>query len=98
MKLRAKSKGSRVPERPRPLVPLRQHAPEFPIEALGPVLGPAAKAISDRVQAPITICGNSVLAAAALVVQGHANVKLPTAQVRPISEFFITVAASGERK
>jgi hypothetical protein len=44
------------------------------------------------------MCGQSVLAAATLAVQPHADVLLPTGQRRPISNLFLTVAASGERK
>lgn len=46
----------------------------------------------------MAICGQSALAAATLAVQGHANVVLPTGHARPISSFFLTVAATGERK
>jgi hypothetical protein len=86
------------PERPLPL--LRELPPPepFPIEALGDVLGPAAEAIQDIVQSPWAMCGQAVLAAATLAVQGHADVQLPTAQVKPISNFFLTVAGTGERK
>ena len=33
-----------------------------------------------------------------LAVQAHADVELPTSQVRPTSLFILTIAASGERK
>jgi hypothetical protein len=70
----------------------------FPIDALGGVLAPAARAIHDRVQAPLAICGQSVLAAATLAVQGQANVELPTGHIKPLSSYFVSVAATGERK
>jgi hypothetical protein len=70
----------------------------FPVEALGHVLASAARAINDRVQAPIAICGQSVLAAATLAVQGHANVRLPTGHEKPLSSYFVSVVATGERK
>ena len=73
-------------------------ADPFPIDALGGVLAPAARAIHDRVQAPQAICGQSVLAAATLTVQGHADVELPTGQKRPLTNFYLTIAATGERK
>jgi hypothetical protein len=69
----------------------------FPIDALG-ALTAAADAIHQRVQAPAATCGQSVLAAAALAVQGLVDVSLPSGQVRPVSNFFITVSDSGERK
>jgi hypothetical protein len=86
------------PEPPRPLIRELPPADPFPIDALGDVLGAAAKGIHDRVQSPLAICGQSVLAAATLAVQGYADIELPTGHTNPISSFFITVAASGERK
>jgi hypothetical protein len=85
-------------EPPRPLMRELLPADPFPVDALGSVLAPAAHAINDRVQAPLAICGQSVLAAATLAVQGHANVELPTGHLRPVSDFFVSVAATGERK
>ena len=87
-----------VPELPRPLVRELPPADPFPIEALDGVLGPAARAIHARVQAPLAVCAQSVLAAATLAVQGHSDVELPTGQARPVSGYFLTVAGSGERK
>jgi hypothetical protein len=87
-----------TPEPPRPLMRELLPADPFPVEALGNVLGAAARAIHDRVQAPIAICGQSVLAAATLAAQAHVNVVLPTEQARPLSGFFVSVAATGERK
>jgi hypothetical protein len=85
-------------EAPRPLTRELPPADPFPIDALGDVLGAAARAINDRVQAPLAICGQSVLATAALAVQAHVDVALPMGHVRPISDYFITIAESGERK
>ena len=87
-----------VNEAPRPLMRELPPANPFPAEALGLVLGDAAIAINDRTQAPLAICAQSVLAAATLAVQGHADVMLPTGQHRPVSEDFQSVAQSGERK
>ncbi len=88
------------PEPPRPLMRELPPADPFPIDALGDVLGAAAHAIHDRMQAPIAIGGQSVLAAATLAVQGHADVLLPIGggTAKPVSCFFVTVAATGERK
>ncbi|QQO34497.1 DUF3987 domain-containing protein [Bradyrhizobium diazoefficiens] len=85
-------------EAPRALMREPPAADPFPVDALGPLLGSAARAINDRVQAPIAICGQAVLAAATLTVQGHADVELPTGHARPTSGFFISIAATGERK
>jgi Protein of unknown function (DUF3987) len=85
-------------EPPRPLMRELPPADRFPVDALGPVLAPAARAINDRVRAPLAICGQAVLAVATLAVQGHANVALPTGQPKPLSNFYVSVAATGERK
>jgi putative DNA primase/helicase len=80
--------------------PLQRELPspaEFPSDALGNVLGGAAATLHEATQAPIAICGNSVLAAAALATQPHADVFVD-GRTYPISEFFITVGCSGERK
>ncbi len=85
-------------EPPRPLMRELPPADPFPVDALGAVLAPVAHAIHDRIQAPVAICAQSVLATATLTVQGHANVELPTGHPKPLSSYFVTVAASGERK
>jgi uncharacterized protein DUF3987 len=87
-----------TPEPPLPLMRELPPADPFPTEALGEVLGPAATAIHDRIQAPIAICGQSVLATGTLAVQAFANVELPMQHAKPLSSFFMTVAATGERK
>ena len=97
-KLLLEPKPKPIVELPRPLMRELPPGDPFPIEALGGVLAPAARAIHDRVRAPLAICGQSVLAAATLAVQGHADIELPTGQKRPLAEFYLTVAATGERK
>jgi hypothetical protein len=88
------------PEPPRPLMRELPPADPYPVDALGDILGAAARAIHDRVQAPMAIGVQSVLGAATLTVQGHADIVLPIGRgrARPVSCFLITVAASGERK
>lgn len=73
-------------------------AEAFPFHALGPVLGEAAKAIAEDVQAPDALAGGSVLASAALASSPLANVLMPHGQRAPLSLFIITGAASGDRK
>ena len=87
-------------EPPRQLMRELPPADPYPIDALGDVLAPAARAIHDRVQAPLAIGANSVVSAATLAAQGHADVELPIGlgQPKPISNFLFTVAVSGERK
>jgi hypothetical protein len=94
-----KAKPILPPEPPRPLMREIAKTDPFPVDALGDTLGYAACAIHDRIRAPMAIAGNSVLATAALAVQGHADVELPiVGQIRPLSLFIVTVAESGERK
>jgi hypothetical protein len=87
-------------EAPRPLMRELPPPDPFPVDALGPVLAPVARAIHDRVQASLAICAQSVLAAATLVVQSRVDVVLPIGgkRTKPISSYFITIAESGERK
>ncbi|MEW6237080.1 MAG: DUF3987 domain-containing protein [Candidatus Omnitrophota bacterium] len=69
----------------------------YPLEALGPILSPAAQAVQRYTQAPAAIVGNSILAAAALCVQPFVDV-LIRGDKRPSSLFFLTIGESGERK
>ncbi|MBQ0820987.1 DUF3987 domain-containing protein [Microvirga sp. HBU67558] len=71
---------------------------EFPVEYLPPVMRGAVEALEEHVQAPRGLCAHSVLSAAALAAQGHANVKTRAMGARPLSLFMLVVAASGERK
>ena len=83
---------------PLPLVRAPGEPTAFPTDALGPVLADAANAIADSTQCAPATAAQSVLGAAALAVQAHADVRLPHGQIRPLSLFLITVAGSGERK
>lgn len=80
----------------RPLPP----APAFPVQALGPVLSAAAKAIAGQAQCAIACAANSVLAVASLAAQGRANAELPIGPGKPtpLSLYLLTVLESGERK
>src|SRR5690606_30246061 len=69
----------------------------YPLAALGEVLGGAAKAIVEIVQVPAALAAQSVLAAAAMAAQPHANV-LRAGQPIPLSLFALTIAESGARK
>ncbi|MBF0819946.1 DUF3987 domain-containing protein, partial [Streptococcus acidominimus] len=60
-----------------PLFPPLPPAAPYPLDALGPILGEAASAIARKVQAPAAIAAQSVLAAASLAVQAHADVRMP---------------------
>lgn len=82
---------------PVPLTRLPEPGAAYPIAALGPILGAAAEALTEHVQVPAALAGNSVLAAAALGAQGLSNVQT-LGGARPLSLYVLTIAASGERK
>lgn len=83
-------------EAKRPLHREAPPAPPFPVHALG-ALRPAAEAIHTVTQAPLAICAQSVLAVAALAIQGHRDVDGPIGR-RPLCGLFVSRAESGERK
>jgi hypothetical protein len=70
----------------------------FPDNALGEVLGDAARAFEAATRAPMAICATAALSVATLAAQAHADIQLPTGQTSLLSEFFFTIARSGERK
>jgi len=87
-------KGVRTPE------PLRRETPpskRYPVEALGTLMAPLVQRLMEVVQAPDALCAQAVLAAAGLAVQAHANIEIDGRRM-PISEFFLTIGESGERK
>jgi hypothetical protein len=86
------------PEQPLPLVASLDDPLPYPMDQLPDVLCGLGGVIQRTVQAPDAIIGNSLLAAASLAVQAHANVALPHGGVSPLSLFLISVAESGERK
>lgn len=84
-----------------PPEPLRATLPPsepYPVEQMGSVLGGAAQALHETVKAPLALCCQSVLAAAAFSAQSHFDVLLPWGDRKPLSLFLLTVADSGERK
>ncbi len=93
--------GERGTSEPLPLYRDIPKGEMFPAGALGPVLGGMAIALHEAaVQAPLAICGTSVLAAAAVSAQGLRDVILPLAGgiAKPVSLYCLIVARSGERK
>jgi phage/plasmid primase-like uncharacterized protein len=73
------------------------HWPDYPLEALGPVLSEAAQAIANTVQVPKHLAGQSVLAAVALATQAHGNIRNDN-RVSPLSLYLVTIGESGVRK
>lgn len=81
-----------------PIVPEKPASIAFPDTPLHSVIW----AIQERSQAPYVLCAQSVLAAITLSVQHLADVAIPgiggDGARRPISNYFMTIAKSGERK
>ncbi len=89
--------GQEITQQPEPLITNLDPSPEFPVKALGDILGNAAQAISEAVQVPHGISCQSVLAAAALATQGFNNIQIDGRKI-PLSLFLMTIAESGDRK
>jgi Bifunctional DNA primase/polymerase, N-terminal/Protein of unknown function (DUF3987) len=85
-------------EEPLPLFPLPAPQAPYPMDALGPVLGPPALAIVRMVEVPAATAAQSVLGVAALAAQAHRDVMLPHGEKAPLSINLVTVAASSDRK
>jgi hypothetical protein len=81
-----------------PLAPPTPPARPYPLAALGEVLSGAAGSIAAKCQCPSALAAQAVLAVASLASQRLADVRLPYGQTRPLSLYFVTVAASGDRK
>ena len=81
----------------RPLTREIAPAPIFPGDALL-ALRTAAEGVQEVTRVPFAIAAQSVLAAAALAVQPHRDVELPSCGARPLTGLFVTIAGSGERK
>lgn len=62
------------------------------------LLGEAAWELQRNTQAPDVMIGMAVTAVAAAVVQGLADVRLPSGHTRPTALNFLVIAESGERK
>lgn len=84
-------------EAPLPLLRESGAPDDFPLDALGRLLGPAARSIARAVQCPEGLVGCSVLGAASLIVQGLRDVT-NDGRVTPLSLYMLSIAKSGERK
>ena len=82
---------------PIPLTADARRHPRFPVEHLPSLLKNAVEAIVDYVDCPPALAAMSVLSAASLAVQGHADIATPTGP-KPLSLFLLSVAQTGERK
>jgi len=83
-----------------PLVPERPKGVEFPQTPWHGLF----VCVQKRTQAPLVLCAQSVMAAMTLAVQHLADIEIPGVGIgskaarRPIANFFLTIARSGERK
>lgn len=82
---------------PKPLLQDPNEDLEYPLNSLGKILAPVATAIIECSKVPDAIAGQSVLAAAALAVQGFSNVEVD-GRIYPLSLYALTIAESGDRK
>jgi len=80
-----------------PLETQSDNALDYPVDALGGILGAAARAIADGAQIDPAIVGQSILGAAFMSCQHLADVKTPGGR-KPLSEFMLTLALSGDGK
>jgi len=79
-------------------LPMRCKEIEYPLGALGPILGEAANRLAYHVQVPKGIAAQSVLSAAALIAQAHIDVQRGNIGTGPVSIFCLSIAESGDRK
>lgn len=82
---------------PLPLTRQIEEPERFPFEAMIG-MSDAVIAIQDVTQSPLAICAQSIIAASTMATQALADVMTPMGQAHPISNFFVTIAGSGERK
>ena len=78
---------------PKPLAPI-----PYPLDAFLVVVREAGYELSRNVQAPDAMVGMALINAISMACQGLIDVRLPTGQVRPVSQNLLLVAESGERK
>ena len=92
-------KYSKKQKGPEPLPLQREIPPQepFPISALGPIMERASEKVVKTTKVADSICGGSFLSAVALCVQGHRDVHFDGRKY-PLSEFFLSIAPSGDRK
>ncbi|MBZ0265259.1 DUF3987 domain-containing protein [bacterium] len=87
-------------EEPIPLIRELPPARQFPVHALPGLIGETVEALVDMVQVPASLAAGSVLAASSYATQALADIVLPFGgnSTRPLSLYFISIAASSDRK
>lgn len=82
---------------PMPLTRELPPASAFPHEALGTIGSSVVTLMHRVIQAPVALVGQTILAAMNQASQPYANVCID-GRVSPLSEYFLTLGESGERK
>lgn len=72
--------------------------PTYPMNAFPLLIRSAGWELIQNVQAPDAMIGMGLINAISMSCQGLIDVKLPTGQIRPVSQNLLIVAESGERK
>lgn len=86
-----------APDEPLPLIrPMQANIP-FPVDSLPLIMRNAVIRVHDVIQAPLDMICQSFLAAATLVAQPHADLEVDGRRF-PLSNNYVSVAESGERK
>ena len=70
----------------------------YPLNAFLVVVRETGFELIRNVQAPDAMVGMALINAISMACQGLIDVKLPTGQIRPVSQNLLLVAESGERK
>ena len=70
----------------------------YPLDAFLLLVKVVAHEVRQNVQAPDALVGMALINAISMACQGLVDVKLPTGQVRPVSQNLLIIAESGERK
>lgn len=72
--------------------------PPYPLDAFLSPAKSAAYEVWQYVQAPDALVGMAMVNAISMACQGLVDVRLPTGQLRPVTQNLLIIAASGERK
>lgn len=76
----------------------QRYAPKYPLETFHHVAREAGLELLRNVQVPDAMVGMGLINAISMACQGLIDVKLPTGQIRPVTQNLMLVAESGERK
>lgn len=74
------------------------HAEHPPTDKYHHVIQGAINEVSEKIQSPIALITSSILSVLSIACQARRTVIHPSGQISPLSLYFFTLAASGERK